>query len=151
MILSEPNTIAACALTSFGLAPRSFLPFFSNSRRCSRSSLNHRSATPYNALLCSVAFSSPNGHGVGSVTKDPSRMCPTWVGKLPKPSNMWVASVRGDIILHNVTVRDISLTKNRRTTFFAISLQEGQQIVSHHNIQINSDLMFVVCVRDVYP
>jgi hypothetical protein len=33
------------------------------------------------------------GHGVGSVTNDPKRICATCVGKSFRPSKIWVASI----------------------------------------------------------
>lgn len=75
------------------LAPRTFRPFFSNSCLCTRSSRNHWRAIAYSCVLELDAVISAEGHGVGKVTKEPSRIWAMCVGNSFRPSKMCVASV----------------------------------------------------------
>jgi len=90
--------------TSFLPEPLVFLPCFSNSRRYSRSSANHWRATLYkdeggayvSAAAAAVSVGTnkgeAKGQAVGSVTNSPKRMWAMQVGKVSRPSKMWVAS-----------------------------------------------------------
>ena len=83
-------------------APLRFLPCASNAFLRSLSSFSHCSARLYSVGLgprsTDVAPVIPfvNGHDVGSIRNVPRCICATCVGKLFRPSKIWVASVIED-------------------------------------------------------